>query len=487
MIVRICICFLMLANLANAAVWYVDCIAAGARNGTSWANAWTNFSELTNTITAGDYVFISGGPANTTQTYPVYTSTWPNGNGYPYDGGVSGPAVVYQIGQDASHNGTAIFDGGGHNNLVYTFSGNGYFTFSGHVTNDTIQHFAFTNYAAESFVVPLPGVTLSYCNFGTIAANSACVTSSGCTRFDMDNCYAYGTGNDADHLLKFTFNDSAYDSSIISNCVFYTPHGANATYGSGDGEDLLQIGGDGLTFINNKCYSYDNPNESGASQHDDAWQGQSAANMKIIGNVFNDFGNSSVFLDVTSTAGFTNVIIANNICSVKSQWMVNGDGILLLTQNGSGASPFVNVAVFNNTCVDYNIASVSAHGMNVGHNGNTGIWTAVLVENNIYINSVVVFHPPDTNPVTNIDNVSLTSAQATNFFVLYNKAGANNNYNLNVTAASLIGQGQNLSSYVTTDIAGTARSATNNWDIGAYAYSGPLGAGIPVPAQFLMQ
>ena len=63
--------YLLLLSLPLSATdWYVKKGGSGSNNGTSWANAWTSFSSINwNSIKAGDYLFIDGGPDSV-----VYTS-----------------------------------------------------------------------------------------------------------------------------------------------------------------------------------------------------------------------------------------------------------------------------------------------------------------------------------------------------------------------------------------------------------------------------
>src|SRR6185312_12974763 len=89
----------------NGATWYVDGTASGADNGTSWANAWTSPTNIMG-ILPGDTVYISGGETGLSQTYSL-----PGDNAWPVVGGTHGNRITYQIGQDAAHNGTAVFQG----------------------------------------------------------------------------------------------------------------------------------------------------------------------------------------------------------------------------------------------------------------------------------------------------------------------------------------------------------------------------------------
>src|ERR1700758_1367225 len=101
--------FGLLTLHANAATCYIDNTATkGANNGTSWANAWTSFSAVPGSLSAGDIVYISGGASGQTyggaQQFPHVT------------GGVSGNPITFKVGQDAAHSGMVTFDGGGTNN-----------------------------------------------------------------------------------------------------------------------------------------------------------------------------------------------------------------------------------------------------------------------------------------------------------------------------------------------------------------------------------
>ena len=464
---------LLLSTLSCAATtWYVDSIASGSHNGTTWPNAWTSLGAVTG-VHGGDTVYISGGPSGTSQTYNISSGGWSTGNGYPPGASSGGPSIIYQIGQDASHNGTAIFNGGGSSYLVYTYSGNGYFTFSGDA-GDGQRHISLTNYSGQPFVIPLPGVRISYVDLGS---PGQCFDGQGVSHFELDNCFCRITGNTADHFMSMGFNDSGFDGSIISNNVIYVPHG-NGTGGidSGDGADCFVTGGSGYTFIYNKVMGYDS-GYSTTAQHQDGFQSYTGNDIKIIGNYFYDCGNAAIFFDITGPPqpafGFTNVIVANNICAIASTHTVYPNGILLLPQYGSGTSYFVNFCIANNTLVDYAIGTVnSTFGMNIGAASGSpaSVWTAVLVENNIYVNTPIVFNV-GTSAVTNLFNVSMTKAQGTNSFVKYQLQGANNDYHLVASDVSLINQGQNLSSYVTTDKDGNSRPPSGPWDIGAYRFT----------------
>src|SRR5271169_4126243 len=158
---------MILAMKAPAATWYVDNTATGSHNGGSWANAWTSISQISG-VSAGDTVYISGGPAGSAQTYTMSGAWTPVG-------GTSSSPVTYQIGQDSAHNGTAIFSGSGNwlggvlqNVVISGDAGDGQMHYS--IANPANN----TSYYTEAWSDPeastySSGVRISYVNLGQIA------------------------------------------------------------------------------------------------------------------------------------------------------------------------------------------------------------------------------------------------------------------------------------------------------------------------------
>ncbi|MDW7681297.1 MAG: right-handed parallel beta-helix repeat-containing protein [bacterium] len=96
------IMLLSFVGLAQAASYYVDKNASGSNNGTSWANAWRSFSNITwSSIKPGDVIYISGGSSS--KTY--YESLDVKANG------TSSSPIVITKGTTSGHNGEVIIDG----------------------------------------------------------------------------------------------------------------------------------------------------------------------------------------------------------------------------------------------------------------------------------------------------------------------------------------------------------------------------------------
>jgi hypothetical protein len=90
------------AGTSFGASWYLDPLASGANNGTSWADAWNNPTNIVwASVNPGDTVFVSGG-----STSQIYTNSLiaPNEKS-----GTAANWIKICPGRDAGHNGLVIF------------------------------------------------------------------------------------------------------------------------------------------------------------------------------------------------------------------------------------------------------------------------------------------------------------------------------------------------------------------------------------------
>jgi hypothetical protein len=450
---------LVSAVTATATTWYVDSSATGSKNGTSWANAWASLSSISG-VKAGDVVYISGGVSGSSHTYSVSGSWTP-------PGGSSGNPITYQIGQDSSHNGTAIFSGSG-----YAFTPANYTVISGDA-GDGGMHFAVSGYSGCASVVSAVGVRIGYVNFGSLPTGvDGASSSGGPSAFEFDHNYAYINDTAADHFMFITPQDNAYDGTKIHDNTVYVPRIAPNSANSAFGADGFQIdGAGGWSLYNNQIHGYIcSPSYSGG-QHEDGTQPLAGSYIKIYNNTFSDLANSAIFLDGWGGT-FNHVRIYNNICqSTSSATQDGGGGIAVNTDNGAVQAPgFTDVIIDDNLIVDTD-GGVPQGAIAFGNLGgqSSAPFSQCYCYNNVLVNagnSITTWG----SPISMGDNIYLSSSQAQGYFVQYKTLSPGNNYQLAAGATSLIGKGANESSYFTTDMNGNLRSASGAWDIGPYAY-----------------
>jgi hypothetical protein len=469
---------------ANAATWYVDSSVLISGNGTTWLTAWQNLSDISG-VTAGDIVYISGGPSGSSQTYSL-SGTWSPA------GGNSSANITYQIGQDSLHDGTAKFSGpGGQGQFL---AGVNYVTLTGNA-GDGKMHFQVSGFSQiMDDSGNLTSFQLSYINFGSMVGNTSADGSDSCmlragnggdgafaNHFQLDHCYAFYNDPNGTYMFWWWFNGGAnWGANKIFNNTFVT-----YTCGGGYGPEITDSAGNsGYDFYSNVCYAV-YTNYSSVS-HQDGWYDTGGSEYeRCFDNIFCNFNNSTI-VAWGVYGGFENVYIYNNIiCNDNNLNSSDAGGnyssIVVQPFNG-GTGPFggtcVNVVVANNITVDYG-------GYGAFFTGNNGsyVWTmsGCVCANNIMLNSGSI----NTSDYSGIleDNVSLSSSQALTDFVSYTvKGGTNNNFNLLATAQTLIGKGANLSTYFTQDFVGFFRPAVTNWDIGPYQYNDNSSETLPAPS-----
>src|SRR5579862_1290966 len=433
---------------AGATTWYVDSTVSASGTGTSWATAWKALSNITG-VKAGDTVYISGGPSGSSQTYSV--SSWAPA------GGTSASPITYQIGQDAAHNGTAIFSGsgtwfGGANNVIV--SGD---------AGDGGMHFSCTGYGTAANINGDSYLRISYVNLGNNLGDG--IDGQGVNQFQLDHCYAYVSSANADHFMSVGMNGTTWDQNLIHDCAIYIPHQAGA---SGDGADGFQISGTGFTLYNNLVVGYDTTYTAG--QHQDGWQALLGSYIKFYGNTFLNIGNYALFADAYY-GGFSHIWVYNNIFLITGSAVYPGGAVFGTDGGYQGPSPCTfNDIIYANHLADrygnngqpFSLINVSPYAT---------VFTGDIIVNNTIVNGGGISLNNNTTS-TVLDNVSLTATQAGADFVSYvTGGGTNNNYHLKSAATALIGQGANESAYFTTDRDGNARPVIGNWDIGPYQYT----------------
>ena len=452
----VCFWAILIATNAAAATWYVDSSATGANNGTNWTNAWTSLSSASgSSVHAGDTVYISGGPAGSYRTYTV--SSW-----IP-KGGTAGNPITYQIGQDASHNGTAAFIGTGtwlHGSLAgIVISGD---------AGDGKMHFTIANPSTGNpsdpttwicpFATILEGYStgtdnylrISYVNFGVNLTGSSLVLTSGGTGNEFDHIFCNFSNLTSGDIIFHLMNTAGttWDSWKIHDNTMYVVHTYNDP---GYGIDAIQGAGNGVSIYNNTVVSF--PSAYSSSQHGDTFQILGGDYWKVYGNVSINVGDMGIYFAAWPGSSYNHIYVYNNI--------VIGTGMGIYFGSDNPGSTFNDIRILNNV--------VQGGYVFYGRSATGDTFTNSLVANNIITGGGGV-SLPNNSGTPSMDNVTLSDSLATNSFVSYVAGSMHNDYHLKAAATSLIGQGTNLSSYFSTDFMGNTRPSSGNWDIGAYEY-----------------
>jgi hypothetical protein len=450
---------------AQAAVWYVDSSVSGTHNGTSWATAWLNLTSVSG-VSAGDTVYISGGPSGSTNSYSL--------SGWSPAGGSPGNPITYQIGQDSSHNGTALFVGSG--NFLSSTAPN-YVSILGYVTNDAAMHFALSGYTGIwTTDGTVTGFRFAYVNFGNFAianASEAFFFGSGTSGLELDHLYCYVSSLGPNFFFNVagcvTNSTSVTGSSVkLHHITLYLPK-----YGSSSpayGCDGLDGAGDGAMIYNNYIASINTHGAYTYTQHQDGVQWLGGNNLVLSNNVFVNLGNSGIYIETWDNTD--NLKIVNNTCILTDGY---GDFGLYVTDGEEPSAPILHNAILANNTIDG--GGANGWGIIYYQGSGGGGFSGCLLANNARINNGTGAAPTlesygGATGFTSIGNVNLTASQAAGWFISYTAGATNNNYGLTSSATGLIGTGVNESSYFNMDAAGNARPAAGAWDVGAYNHSG---------------
>lgn len=436
----------------HAATRYVDISAKGANNGTSWTDAWNTLSF--SGLSAGDTVYISGGPSGGTVTYNLageFTSI----SGFKM--GTVGNPVTYKIGQDASHNGTVIFKRTT-SGSQFVYGGN-YYVISGDA-GDGKRHFKLSDYYQLLTLAGSSDVRISYIDCGN-AGGFGSINPG--TNIELDNCYLYSTDLSLDHGLYAAINQgNAYDQTRIHDNTINIPY----TTG-GIGADGFQIvGSGGWSLYNNTVNGF----SGGGINHQDGWQGSGGSYIKIYNNRFTNMQNYAIFAEGYTVGGtYSHVRIYNNVCVLTSS--NNTQAIAL---SGSSSLPVTDIVCANNTADGYALPYTFRYP---GGNASSAFINCVF-SNNLSVNGGSNIIDP---AVSAASNVAITASQGSSYFVKYSANSTANDYHLSSNATTLLGKGSDLSSYFTIDLSGLLR-ISGSWDIGAYSSGSGSGSSTLPPS-----
>lgn len=477
------IIFFLLVESAMAATWYVDNTASGTHDGTSWATAYLDITNIPSVL-PGDSIYISGGLVS--QTYHT--------TGLNFTGSSSSPILI-SVGQDSSHGGIVIFDGTG--TINYWANTMQWVNITGNYNGAT--NIVVTNCFNSGALVGTGWLNLILDHISFYGA----LTFNGGTNviLSYDSFYC---PNGADHCVNFIVtgpnNNGFYTNNQIHNCLFAPVYQLGVNSQGGSGDDCLQDG-QFVSVYSNKFSPVLVANYTG-NQHQDGWQTLGVYSA-CFDNVFENIPGYCVF------AGFegsiSNVLIYNNTFRVSGTNNSVGLGVYVGYTTGGSPQPytFTNICVLNNTFVDC-LNGQGALGM--GNSFSTNFYTNCYCLNNLIFNSGNGGNNAASylNNKTGVTLNSFTSGNLVSFnylesgisgntnfymgtnvqvfvpptgnvqFISYAQYSTNNNLHLAANDRAVTKAGTNLTALflslgiAASDKDGVARPSSGNWDIGAF-------------------
>lgn len=459
---KLVIFFILLfsCSSANAAPWYVDNSVGTSGDGTSWATAWKNFSNITG-VSSGDTVYISGGTGS--QTYQEQLNCNIEGVTYRPGGADVSPS---------GHDGTVIID------RVTTTSTKGINVTNNTVTIDgnvggtkkiQIKNAGNGVYVAHAVGGFYTGVTVRYieeinCTYGIYFQNA---------KGEIDHNYIHDMNSGAESAIVFVQNDCTgvdFTWGTIHDNNIETPSLANGT-----GADGIEITCGGSIYNNVfKCIT----TTYTGTQHADGIQSSGNSWVKAYNNEFIGWTNSGIYYEYCHEHcwAFNNYFwntrepIALSTVNAKNEIRFDNNTIVDYSLNSNTQAvnfletgkTLTNSSIRNNIIINYKgtaiyVSTTSACG------------TDVVIDNNVTVAgsqgsaSVTCNGSAYTQP-TYSSNTQPTFASYTEF------AGSANDLHLASGDTQAKDKGVSLSSYFTTDKDGTTRPQPQGglWDIGAY-------------------
>jgi len=459
---------LLLPTTGWATTYYIDNTVGSSGNGLAWATAWKNATDITGLV-PGDTVYISGGPAGQTYTWPL--------NWAPTSGTAGNP-ITFAVGQDASHNGIVTFtNASASGNAWFAPTGVSYVTINGEVSGVrkmTID----PNYTYTCFSINVSEKHIR------ILYITALDTVYHCKGRYQELAYSYMTGvtpNGQDALLYQFADDGAdyppgageaYGLNSIHHNYFEVSRKRNA----GLGWDVL-IWTECTDFYNNTLISMYDAGYTGG-QHADGLQFAGNYN-RIYNNYIENFQNANIFVETFQPT--LNIQIFNNTLVALDAAADWGAYSCIIIGNGPPTTnSLTNFVVANNLCIGNTTApNLHTGGIHVNtYDKNT--WSNSFIYNNLFYGNLETVadggtgtHPTTSNNV--LDDAHMAFVNVTGS-ALYPTIDTH----LTAGATAAIGTGLNLTSLgitaLNSDAGAVARPVTLPWTLGPYGFGDPAPA-----------
>ncbi len=492
----------VLSVVGPHADWYIDNAAVGSsNNGTSWANAWTNFSNIiwgATGVKAGDTLYISGG-----STSKVYTNALIVGAA-----GISNyPIVITLDAANSNHNGKVTWDYdylGDLDDAVAITCLKDYVTISGEVNGqcnlviNNLRNYLDNSSAVAIYADSTRGVVIDH--VASTNCNNPIRLASSATQFRISNCILQGVRGDA--AIAVAGCMGTWDANIICSNRFEmvlnwaVPPGGSGSYAGPDG---IQCS-DGVSIFGNYFVEHTTTNFT-STQHPDMIQ-NTGNNVKVYNNEFENVGDSVFDYDCWSDPEPHDIWIFNNLFHI-TQAIDPYPEYFRLYSSGGNISTLVNLKIFNNTFMDNSswipITFSNLKGKpggagnefknNLFYNCGNGTFMPLLYiedncgftsdsfafDANLYFNAVTepfIYYGASYSASAWVQKFEPNGRTNMPTFVSYTPFGASNDLHLADTDGGAANAGVDLSAYFSVDREVITRPQGPAWDIGAYEYHG---------------
>lgn len=436
--------------------WYVDATSPGG-DGSSWARAWTSIDQVQG-VGPGEIVNVSGGPTGKSLEYRMEKGFVPVRTGTPEE------RVIYRIGQDPLHNGTAVFVDvgarmewiGPRANLVITGD-----------AGDGEPHFELRCWHAVSNAPFSVNVRLAYIRARDVDRVGDFNPTRG---LEIDHCDFRVTDPTADHGLYAKVQGTTWDDSSFHDNILQIPNS-----GRGDGADGLQWVGCGFSIYRNHISGYVTGYHGG--QHQDGWQAiGDDSYIKIYDNHFENIANYAVFGDAYS-GGFEHLHVHGNVIVLTDPRVVASDspqGIVVGPDGGAFRHlhrypVFTDVVISNNVIADYGRhAAINLHN----NTDQASVFIDCVIANNVAVNCPLGGAAPQ---VVRAGNQVLSTSEAKAVFASYQPFDENNDFHLSTKDNLLHGRGTSVMRLLGDRVGESAQVGPAVWDVGAYPFGGSSG------------